>query len=160
MRQAASKLLVARRMSSKDTEWVTLPLLSLVLLLLLPFLLLLLSLLLLLLVLNWGRGSAAGAADGDDAAAFAFACVADADAGTDVRGDDVYGTGAGGAGDVVYGFISFSSSGASRLEPCPLLLRLLRLRLLLPLLLRRSDDQTYFALYRPLIDSLHTAPYR
>ena len=129
MRQAASKLLVARRMSSKDTEWVTLPLLSLVLmLLLLPFLLLLLSLLLLSLVLNWGRGSAAGAADGDDAAAFAFACVAVADAGTDVRGDDVYGTGAGGAGGVVYGVISFSSSGSSRLEPL----------LLLPLLLRRK----------------------
>ena len=120
MRQAASKLLVARRMSSKDTEWVTLPLV--LMLLLLPFLpLLLLSL---LLVLNWGRGSAAGAADGDDAAA--FACVADADAGTDVRGDDVYGTGAGGAGGVVYGVISFSSSGSSRLEPLLLLALLLR----------------------------------
>ena len=120
MRQAASKLLVARRMSSKDTEWVTLPLLSLWLMLLL-----------LSLVLNWGRGSAAGAADGDDAAgddAAAFACVADADAGTDVRGDDVYGTGAGGAGCVVYGVISFSRSGSSRLEPLLLLALLLRRR--------------------------------
>ena len=62
--------------------------------------------------MNWGRGSAAGAADGDDAAA--FACVAVADAGTDVRGDDVYGTGAGGAGCVVYGVIDGKSITSSR----------------------------------------------